>query len=404
MGYFSLPILVSSQFWPCIKLALAINSPNQKIHRILFVSAADWAFQIHRLSLAKWLVEQGHKVAVICPPGEVTSELEKAGLKIFSMPLSRERISATEILASSKGIWKAVKEFEADILHCVSLRCILLGWIATRSQANPPRIVNHVIGMGSIFSEEPTSLKMHGFRKMMDWSLKRAFRKPGTITVFQNQDDKDWWSKQAKLRSEQVTCIAGSIDWKNDFHPEPGGPNRILYVGRMLRDKGIGELIDAWSQLQAAGSTVELYMCGAVDPGNPNSYTKSEVEALVQERGFNWLGRRDDIPQQMAAAHMVVLPTYREGFPKVILEAGMAKRAVVATDVAGCREIVEDQKTGLLVKSGEVKLLSEAMRKLLDDSSLRKCLAQNLYERVQSEFSDSIINPQWEDLYARIAK
>ncbi|MCS5661364.1 MAG: glycosyltransferase, partial [Dehalococcoidia bacterium] len=165
MGYFSLPILVSSQFWPCIKLALAINSPNQKILRILFVSAADWAFQIHRLSLAKWLVQQGHKVAVICPPGEVTSELEQAGLKIFSMPLSRERLSATEILASSKGIRKAVEEFEADILHCVSLRCILLGWLATRSQTNPPRVVNHVIGMGSIFSKEPTSLKMHGFRK-----------------------------------------------------------------------------------------------------------------------------------------------------------------------------------------------------------------------------------------------
>ena len=201
-----------------------------------------------------------------------------------------------------------------------------------------------------------------------------------------------------------MACIAGSIDWKHNVHPEPGGPIRILYVGRMLRDKGIGELIDAWSQLQAAGSTVELYMCGAVDSGNPNSYTKSEVEALVQERGFNWLGRRDDIPQQMAAAHMVVLPTYREGFPKVILEAGMAKRAVVATDVAGCREIVEDQKTGLLVKSGEVRPLSEAMGKLLYDSSLRESLAQNLHERVQTEFSDSVINPQWLDLYSRIVK
>ena len=101
---------------------------------------------------------------------------------------------------------------------------------------------------------------------------------------------------------------------------------------------------------------------------------------------------------------MVVLPTYREGFPKVILEAGMSQRAVVATDVPGCREIVEDQKTGLLVKAGDVKTLTEAMGRLLDDSSLRGCLAQNLYERVQSEFSDSIINPQWEDLYARIAK
>ena len=396
--------MVSSQLRPCIKLALAINSPNQKILRILFVSAADWAFQIHRLSLAKWLVKQGHKVAVICPPGEVTSELEQAGLKIFSMPLSRERISAKETLASSKSIRKAAQEFEADILHCVSLRCILLGWLATRSQTNPPRVVNHVIGMGSIFSKEPTSLKMHGFRKMMDWSLKRSFKKSGAITVFQNQDDKGWWSKQAQLCSEQVACIAGSIDWKQNFHPEPGGSKRILYVGRMLRDKGIGELIDAWSQLRGAGSTAELYMCGAVDPGNPNSYTKSEVEALVQERGFNWLGRRDDILQQMAAAHMVVLPTYREGFPKVILEAGMAKRAVVATDVAGCREIVEDQKTGLLVKSGEVKPLSEAMGRLLDDPSLRKCLAQNLYERVRAEFSDSVINPQWLDLYGRIVK
>jgi len=397
-------------FW-FIKLGIKqtkINTPislitqNQK--RILFVSAADWAFRIHRLSLAKWLIGRGFKVAVICPKGDVVEELQQSGLEVYEMHLSRDRISLSELFAASKSIIQSIENFNPDILHCISLRCILLGWYATRTNSTSPRLVNHVIGMGSIFSENPRSIRLKMIRGIVDWGLKRAFRMHNSTTVFQNYDDLRWWQQRAGLQSNQALCIPGGIDWHLDNYEDTLNEGRILFVGRMLRDKGILELIDAWGELLKEGISSELYLCGAVDPGNPNSFSKAEMETLAEKRGFKWLGRRDDVPEQMARAALIVLPTYREGFPRVLLEAGMASRAVVATDVPGCREIVENEKTGLLVKPREVRSLFRAMKRLINDSSLREQLAHRLHERVKAEFSDSVINPKWGDLYDNITR
>ena len=128
--------------------------------RILFVSAADWAFRAHRLSLAKWLVAQGATVGVICPPGEAVADLEAAGLVVFPMKLSRDKISASETLAAAKAVREGAQAFRADVLHCVSLRCVLFGWLAMRGVRERPRVVNHVIGMGSLYSDEARSMKL----------------------------------------------------------------------------------------------------------------------------------------------------------------------------------------------------------------------------------------------------
>ena len=320
------------------------------------------------------------------------------------MPLTREYISFREISAASKSIIRLIENFNPDIIHCVSLRCILLCWYATRTKPASPHLVNHVIGMGSIFSEEPGSIKKRIIRGIVDWGLKKAFRKHGATTVFQNYDDLRWWKKRAGLQSNKMLCIPGGIDWHDDNFEDAPHVSRILFVGRMLRDKGILELIDAWSQLLKEGIFSELYFCGSIDPGNPNSFSKTEMETLAEKRGFKWLGRRTDISKQMARASLVVLPTYREGFPRVLLEAGMANRAVVATDVPGCREIVENEKTGLLVKPREVRSLFLGMKRLLSDSSLRERLARRLHQRVKKEFSDSVINPKWKNLYDNITR
>ena len=397
-------------FW-FIKLGIKrtkINTPisliTQNKKRILFVSAADWAFRIHRLSLAKWLIGRGFKVAVICPKGDVVEELQQSGLEVYDMHLSRDRISLSELFAASKSIIQSIENFNPDILHCISLRCILLGWYATRTNSTSPRVVNHVIGMGSIFSEKPKSIKTRIIQGIVDWGLKKAFRKHGATTVFQNNDDLRWWKKRVDLQSNQMLCIPGGIDWHQDNFECAPHVSRILFVGRMLRDKGILELIDAWSQLLEEGIFSELYLCGAIDLGNPNSFSKTEMETLAEERGFKWLGRRTDIPKQMARASLVVLPTYREGFPRVLLEAGMANRAVVATDVPGCREIVENEKTGLLVKPREVRSLFLGMKRLLNDPPLRERLARGLHQRVKTEFADSVINPKWKNLYDNITR
>jgi len=369
--------------------------------RILFVSAADWAFRAHRLSLAKSLVAKGATVGVICPPGDAVAELEAAGLVVFPMKLSRDKISASEALAAAKAVREGVQAFRTDVLHCVSLRCVLFGWLAMRGVRDRPRVVNHVIGMGSLYSDEARSMKLRLLRGGVDWCLRRAFRAPDATTVFQNHDDLNWWRDHAALTENQLACLPGSIDTAlaKASTDADGPPWRMIFVGRLLKDKGVAELMEAHAVLRARGMAVELALCGDVDAGNPKSFTCTEAEEFGSADGCIWLGRRDDVLEQIAASHMLVLPTYREGLPRVLLEAGLTRRAVVATDVPGCREVVVDGESGVLCAPRDAMALAEAIQRVFEDEDLRGRLAEGLRERVEEKFADSVVNPRWWNLY-----
>jgi glycosyltransferase involved in cell wall biosynthesis len=173
----------------------------------------------------------------------------------------------------------------------------------------------------------------------------------------------------------------------------------MIFVGRLLKDKGVAELMEAHAALRARGMAVELALCGDVDAGNPKSFTRTEAEAFGSAEGCKWLGRRDDVLEQIAASHLLVLPTYREGLPRVLLEAGLARRAVVATDVPGCREVVVDGESGVLCAPRDATALAEAIQMVLEDDDLRGRLAEGLRKRVDEKFADSVVNPHWWNLY-----
>ena len=368
------------------------------------MSAADWAFRAHRLSLAKWLMAQGAVVGVVCPPGENRGILKRAGLEVFELEWSREKISIWEAWRAARELRRIAHQFDADVIHCVSIRCILMGWLAGWSwEGRPWRVVNHVIGMGSVYSDTLKTLKGHGMKRLVSMALGRAFRSDATINVFQNEDDLAFWKKRTDLPSTVWAKIPGSITWENhDVSERDSGAFRIIYVGRMLVDKGVGELHQAWRKLIETDPSVELVLCGDVDPGNPNSLTRERMRAWAREPGLHWLGRRSDVIDQMKAAHLVVLPSYREGMPKVILEAGMAGRAVVTTNVPGCREVVNDDETGLLVPARNADALYRAILKLKRNPQLRQRLAKGLHTRVQESFTDDLVHPRWGNLYREV--
>ncbi len=331
----------------------------------------------------------------------MVAEIKDAGLTVFPMRLAREKFSLIGVFRAILDIRNAALEMKAEVLHCVSLRCILLGWLAAMYGMKSLRVVNHVIGMGSIFSEKPKSFRMRLQKSLVSLCLMEAFKRSSAHTVFQNHDDLSYWSGRARLNRSQVSCIPGSVEWQ-EVKQLDGDSRGILYVGRMLRDKGIDELVQAWRLLRDQNHSCELKLCGAVDSGNPNSYTVGEMNELSSEAGIHWLGRRNDVLEQMRNAAIVVLPTYREGFPKVLLEAGMARKAVVTTDVPGCRDIVKHQTSGLLVRPRNVDELYKAIKQLYFDRALRNRLAGNLNDIVLKGFTDRTINPLWGKLYNRI--
>jgi len=244
-------------------------------------------------------------------------------------------------------------------------------------------------------------MKLRLLRGGVDWCLRRAFRAPDATTVFQNHDDLNWWRDHAALTENQLACLPGSIDTAlaKASTDADGPPWRMIFVGRLLKDKGVAELMEAHAVLRARGMAVELALCGDVDAGNPKSFTCTEAEEFGSADGCIWLGRRDDVLEQIAASHMLVLPTYREGLPRVLLEAGLTRRAVVATDVPGCREVVVDGESGVLCAPRDAMALAEAIQRVFDDEDLRGRLAEGLRERVEEKFADSVVNPRWWNLY-----
>ena len=382
---------------------LTRDSGNNPL-RVLFVSQADWAFQTHRIFLARWLKQRGAVVGILCPQvGKATAELEGEGFELFSMELSRERISPIRIFSSVTSVKEVCERFQADVLHCVSIRCVLLGWLAMRNIKPPPRIINHVVGMGSIYANGNRSIQSWVMKRLVDFGLRRAFHLPKAQTVFQNPDDLNWWMGQAGLADNKTELIPGSISWVDQERtPEPSvKPLKILFVGRMLRNKGVEDLYQAWRSLREEGIKVELIFCGDIDKGSPSSLTREEMCAYGAGTGCTWLGYRDDVMDIIKKCNLVVLPSYREGFPKVILEAGLCARAVIATDVPGCRELVVHEKSGLIVKKGDIRGLMLAIRGLLKDEAKRKTLAEALHRHVRSHYTDDIVNPFWWELYTR---
>ncbi len=372
--------------------------------RILFVSQADWAFQTHRLFLARWLKRRGAVVGILCPQvGKATAELKAEGFELFSMELSREEVSLTRIISSVKSVQAVCKGFRVDVLHCVSIRCVLLGWLAMRNVKSSPRIINHLVGMGSMYTDGDRSLRSWVMKKLVDLGLCRAFRLPRAHTVFQNSDDLNWWMKRTRIPGNKTELIPGSISWvEQEGNPEPcGKPLKILYVGRMLKNKGVEDLFQAWRHLCQEGVEVELILCGDIDKGSPTSLTREDMCAYETEAGCSWLGYRDDVMEIMRGCNIVILPSYREGFPKVILEAGLATRAVIATDVPGCRELVIHERSGILVKKRDIRGLALAIQGLLKDEAKRTTLAKALHRRVKSNYTDDTVNPLWWELYTR---
>ena len=176
----------------------------------------------------------------------------------------------------------------------------------------------------------------------------------------------------------------------------------MILIARMLMDKGIVEFVEAARLLRAAGLQARFLLVGAPDTANPASIEKWRLEAWQSEGTVEWLGRREDIAALLAGAHVVCLPSYREGLPKTLAEAAAAGRPIVTTDVPGCREVVRDGIEGLLVPPRESARLACALERLLRDPELRLRMGSAARARAVECFSTTRINEETLSVYRKL--
>jgi len=365
--------------------------------RILYVVTEDWYFLSHRLPMARAAKDAGYEVHVATRLKDGKAAIEREGFVPHALSWSRGSLSPLGSLSAIVELRRLLRELKPDILHNISLKPVLLGTAASLG-LSATAVVNSVTGLGTVFIGEA---RVGGFaRRSVRFALSRLLRRKQSRTVVQNPDDRAFVVALG-VKPDNVVLIPGSgVDTKALIPlPEPPPPITAAYVGRMLADKGVLTLIDAFSRLGKQGSSLQLLLAGDCDKENPGSLAPEQLREFASLYGIHWLGHVADIRQVWARAHFAVLASRREGLPKSLLEAASCGRAMVATDAPGCREIAISGETALTVPVDDAEALASAMAKLTGDAEMRRRFGAKARALVEKKFSAEAIGRETVALY-----
>lgn len=374
------------------------------MNSLLLIIVNDAAFFLsHRLPVAQGAKKAGYEVHVASMPGPAVERVRDLGFVHHELPLSRSGKNILGEIVSLVSIWRLLWRLKPDVLHLVTIKPVLYGGIAARL-APVKGVVAAVSGLGFVFLAK--GLKATILRRIISSLYRFALGKKNLRVIFQNPDDRDVLVGMGALESVKVEVIRGSgVDLASYTElPEPSGTPVVCLAARLLRDKGVLEFVEAVRILRQRGVSARFQLVGDLDLGNPATITVDELEAWRQEGFIELLGFRKDIAKLFGDAHIVTLPSYREGLPKVLVEAAACGRAVVTTNVPGCRDAIEPGITGLLVPVRNAPALADAIETLLNDSELRQQMGHAGRMLAESEFSIDKIVKQHLDIYSKLER
>lgn len=339
--------------------------------KILYLVNVDWFFISHRLPIAKAALEAGYEVHVATGVTSKKTELESYGFIVHSLPIRRGKTSLISELATYKNIVSIFRQIKPDLIHLITIKPVLFGGLATYF-CKVRGVVSAISGLGYVFTAEGRTAKAR--RWLVGCVYFLAMRHKNLKVIFQNKDDQQVLCKAASLSTSSTVMIPGSGVDLNQFRYIAESERALVVVmaSRLLLDKGVVEFVDAAVRLSERFKQVTFKLVGSIDSDNPASVTEKQIVSWKSKGVVQVLGQHDNIAQLLSDAHIVVLPSYREGFPKGLIEAAACGRAVVTTDVPGCRDAIIPDETGLLVPVRDSKALADAIQVLLENSEMRK--------------------------------
>ncbi len=355
--------------------------------KILFVVNEAKFFLSHRLPIAEEASSRGYEVMVACGEGTGEQKLVALNIKYRTLPLSRSGINPMEELRTFRTLLKIYREERPDLVHHITIKPVLYGTAAAR-WSKVPAVVNAVPGMGFIFTRRGQIAALR--RSFVNLGYRIALSHSNMRVIFQNIEDMRGFLGHAIIGRHQAALIRGAGVDLNLFRstPEPAGHITFVLVARMLRDKGVREFAEAAEIVKEQYPDWRFRLVGEVDPGNPSSLCREEIDAWQTRGVVEWLGQRDDVELVIAAAHVVCLPSYGgEGLPKALLEGAASGRAMIASDIPGCREVVRDEVTGITVPPRDAKALAQAMLRLGEDPPLRARFGRSARQKAEAVFS-----------------
>lgn len=359
--------------------------------KIVFVVSEDFYFVSHRLALAAFLMKSGWDVTVVTQINDprFCGEITGCGIKLIEARVSRGRLLSWDDLTYVATLATVLAEEQPDIVHCVAMKPVLYGSLVALGF---PRIgvVNALAGLGHLFTGKrwPTRFVRNVVLNVFQWLLRRG----KTVTILQNAEDIEFFHRALGLPRDRLALIPGvgvvPETYRQVVHRDRESPI-VAFVARMLKDKGVYELVSAARLLRAEGVRAEFRLIGGPDDRNPNTLTQDELGALHREGVVVWLGQRNDVKRLYETADIAALPSYREGLPKSLLEAAAAGLPIVTTDTTGCREVVRDGVNGLLVPVGDHVALAAALKKLILNWQLRAKMGAESHRIACEEYSEA---------------
>jgi glycosyltransferase involved in cell wall biosynthesis len=347
------------------------NGTHGAGRRLLFVVNADWFFLSHRLPLALACREAGYDVAVCAGESSARGEVEKAGFRFYPLPIDRGSTKPQQELRTVAELVRVYRRARPDLVHHVTIKPVIYGSLAARA-LGVPGVINAVSGLGYAFIPRAEEKLSHRLLQTALWAAYRvALDGPRTRVIFQNEDDRQAFVDRGLVVPARTVLIRGSgVDFaKFTSRPFPQGEFVALLPSRLLWDKGVGEFVEAATRLKPRWPNARFVLLGRIDPENPAGIDRARVEEWVRDGVVEWWGQRahDEMPEVIGRAHVVVLPSYREGLPLVLAEAAACGRACVTTDVPGCRDTVAPGVTGWLVPPRDAESLERALEDALSD-------------------------------------
>lgn len=355
--------------------------------KLLYFATEDWFVCSHWLPQIVGAKDAGFDVVVVTRTNKHADKIREHGARVIHFEISRRGTNIFSEFGTVLRLIRIYRKERPDIAHHVAMKPMLYGSLAAHL-TRVPHAVNWVAGMGWLFISKSSRAKLIQavVRKVFGILLR------GTEIIVENKDDQAIMAGLG-IAARHIHLIRGAgVDTVMYApSPEPEGIPVVVLPARMLWDKGVREFVEAAAQLKQRGVSARFVLVGDPDGENPASVPEAQLAEWQRQGVVECWGRREDIPRVLAQAHIVCLPSYREGLPKSLLEAASSGRAIVSTDVPGCREIVRDGDNGLLVEVRNATALADALGRLLADPVLRQRLGKRGRERVMNEFSQEII-------------
>jgi len=374
------------------------------LKRLLFVISEDYVFVSHRLFLGKYALEQGMHVGILCNTSKHKKLIEESGIEVFDWPFIRGSLNPINEIKSLWFVFITIKKFKPDIVHSVALKPIIYASIACRCLFIKRRVFA-LTGVGFVFSSDKMKAKF--LRPAVAAVLKWAFNGSLSRIIVQNSDDRVLLASKNIADPESVHLIRGAGVDTVAFKPSFIDSNIPLVIlpARVLWDKGVGEFVSAARILYEKGLNARFAIVGEPDHHNPMCVPIAQIKLWVNEGTVEYWGHQYNMPKVLESASIVCLPSYREGLPKSLLEAASCGLPLVAFDVPGCREAIDNERNGYLVPLKDVNALSMALEKLILNKDLRETMGNNSRKKAIQEFSQERIAKEtfevWESLFTK---